>query len=255
VKIVAVIQAVNYPAMISKKNPVKQPTAHRSPAHRSTASSSSVHSNTSHIPQWMRTTGFQSPHTDIIEVERDGDGKQVDMFKVERDGLTKGNEPTTKKAAKRTALAMQTAEEPIAKPDDEKEDYSDEDSSDEEEKPAANASPANPVAMVTDEREENRSEDHIAVDNDAWRFLKPTKPNPTRAATTQKLNSKKTRKRPGTWRPTQELNKIPNTISGTRRPVQNWLKRPIRQKRSLLTKPVRRLPGTKPGGRIASSTR
>jgi hypothetical protein len=113
------------------------------------------------------------------------------------------NYPTM--AAQRTKLAMQTAEEPIPKPDDEKEDCSDEDISDEEEKPAAKATPAYPVAEVTDEREENSSEDHIAVDNDAWKVLRPTKPNPTPAATTQKLNRKKTSKRPGTRRPTQEL--------------------------------------------------
>jgi hypothetical protein len=153
VKIVAVVQAVNYPAMISEENPIKQPTghsspahrspahsspthrsqAHSSPAHKSTVNSSSVHSNLFYIPQWMRPTGFQSPNTNIIEVERDRDSKQADMFKVEKDGPTKkDNIVVTKKAVKRITLAMQAAEEPTAKPDDEKEDCSDKDRSDDQ---------------------------------------------------------------------------------------------------------------------------
>ena len=43
VKIVAVVQAVNYTAMISEENPVKQPTAHSIPAHGSPAHSSPTH--------------------------------------------------------------------------------------------------------------------------------------------------------------------------------------------------------------------
>ena len=50
----------------------------------------------------MKSTRIQSTDTNIIEVDRDGDSKQADMFKVERDGPTKGKEPITKKAVKRT---------------------------------------------------------------------------------------------------------------------------------------------------------
>ena len=172
----------------------------------------------------MKPTRFQSTDTNIIEVERDGDSKQADMFKVERDGPTKkdnimvgGKEPVTKKAVKRTTLAVQAAEEPMAKPDDEKEDCSDKDSSDEEEKPAAKAAPANPV----DEKEESSYEDNITEDIDVWKVSIPTKSNPEKhgakpaatAATTQTLNSKKTSTRPGTGRPAPR--------PGTRRPAQD----------------------------------
>jgi hypothetical protein len=45
VKIVAVVQAVNYPAMIFEENPAKQPTAHRNTAH------SSHHAHSQPIPE------------------------------------------------------------------------------------------------------------------------------------------------------------------------------------------------------------
>jgi hypothetical protein len=48
VKTVAVMQAVDYPAMISEENPVQQPTAHSSPAHRSPAHSSPTHRSQAH---------------------------------------------------------------------------------------------------------------------------------------------------------------------------------------------------------------
>jgi hypothetical protein len=89
----------------------------------------------------------------------------------------------------------------MAKPDDEREDGSDEDSNDEEEKPAAEAAPTYPGDEVTD----SSSEDHITEGVNVWKALKPTKPNPTTATTTPKLNSKETSTRPGTREPTQDL--------------------------------------------------
>jgi hypothetical protein len=191
VKTVAVVQAVNYPAMISEENPVKQPKVHSNPAHSSLTHCSHAHS----CPAHKSTANSSSAHSnlsDIIEVERDGDSKQADMFKVERDGPTKGKEPITKKAVERTTLAMQAAEKPMAKPDDEREDCSDEDSNDEEEKPAAEAAPAYPVDEVTNKNGESSSEDHIIEDIDVWKALKPTKPNPTTATTKPKLHSNET---------------------------------------------------------------
>jgi hypothetical protein len=202
--------------MIYEENPVKQPTAHCSPTHRSQAHispihSSSVHSKLFYIPQWMRPTGFQSPKNNTIKLERDGDDKQADKFKVERYNPTKGTEPIAKKAVTRTTLAMQAVEEPMAEPDDEREDCSDEDSN-EVEKPAAEAAPTQ-QHEVTDKNGESSSEDHITEDIDVWKASKPTKPNPTAATTTPKLNSKKTSTKPGTRRPTPRL--------GIRKPAQD----------------------------------
>ena len=72
---------------------------------------------------------------------------------------------------------MQAAEKPTAKPDEEEGECSDEDSSDEEEKPAAKAAPANPIAEITDEKEESSSEDNITEDIDVRKVSKPTKSN------------------------------------------------------------------------------
>jgi hypothetical protein len=111
VKTVAVMQAVNYPAMISEENPVKQPTAHSNPAHKGPAHSSPTHSSQTHTST-ANSSSAHSNISDIIEVERDGNSMQADMFKAERDGPTKRKEPITKKAVERTTLAMQAARSP-----------------------------------------------------------------------------------------------------------------------------------------------
>jgi hypothetical protein len=59
-------------------------------------------------------------------------------------------------------------------------------------RPATKAVPTYPVAEVTGENEESNSKESINEDIDAWTASRPTKPNPTTAATTLKLNSKKT---------------------------------------------------------------
>jgi hypothetical protein len=79
------------------------------------------------------------------------------------------------------------AKEPMAKNDDDRNDCPDEDTS----------------AEVTEETEESNSNETINEDIDAWTASRPTKPNPTTAATKLKLNSKKTSTRPGTRGPTQ----------------------------------------------------
>ena len=99
----------------------------------------------------------------------------------------------------------------MAEPDDERGDCSDEDSN-EKEKPAAEAAPTQ-QHEVTDKNGESSSEDHITEDIDVWKASKPTKPNPTAATTTPKLNSKKTSTEPGTRRPTPRL--------GIREPAQD----------------------------------
>jgi hypothetical protein len=63
----------------------------------------------------MRPTRFQSTDTNNFEVERNGATKQDNI-------MVGGEEPVVKKAAKRTTPAVEAAEEPMAKPDDEKED-------------------------------------------------------------------------------------------------------------------------------------
>jgi hypothetical protein len=65
--------------------------------------------------------------------------------------------------------------------------------------------PTYPVAEVTGEKEESNSKESINEDIDAWTASRPTEPNPTTAATTLKLNSKKTSTRPETRRPAQTL--------------------------------------------------
>jgi hypothetical protein len=100
---------------------------------------------------------------------------------------------------------MQAANEPMAKHDDNRNDSPDEDTSDKEERPATKAAPTYPVAEVTGEKEESNSKESINEDIDVWTASRPTKPNPTTAATTLKLNSKKTSTRPGTRGPTQDL--------------------------------------------------
>jgi hypothetical protein len=96
---------------------------------------------------------------------------------------------------------MQAAKEPMAKHDDDRNDCPDEVTSDKEERPATKAAPTCPVAEVTGENKESNSKESINTDIDAWTASRPTKPNPTTAATTLKVNSKKSSTRPGTRGP------------------------------------------------------
>jgi hypothetical protein len=99
---------------------------------------------------------------------------------------------------------MQAAKEAMAKPEDDRNDCPDEDTSDKEERPATKTAPTYLVAKVTEEEEESNSEESYTDDIDVWTASRPTKPNPTTAATTLKLNSKTTSTRPGTREPTQD---------------------------------------------------